>query len=219
MHPMRETLSVDKAPVADPAHVPPMHRVADSALDRKAAGRVKLRGKCMARGVYVNGARVEPADFDGGDYSCEFYVYDDRADWAGLASKVETAPTDTVRAAEAMHRRKVAEYIAKALRMQPDDVPDDPAQWSEAMRAASNRCPSSVEARFHEILGRSLRPLRDIEVVMRDVPPPQSRVEQHGNAQTKALVSALAELGFGGGSATADQIAAAVKAALRGKNS
>lgn len=213
MHSLRSALNTDGAKTADSTLVPPMHRVSDSTQDRKGK-RIHMRGECHARWCFVNGTRVEPRDFDGGDFACEFYIYDDAADWAGLASKFEDAE-ELLTVAEQMNRREWRDWIVRFT----GEAPVEGQPLTEAQRSADGRYPGSVESEFRKIHGRTPRPLRKLAVVAKDVPAPQSNVEQHTHAQTKMLANLLAGSGIGGGGITPDAIAAAVKAALESMDS
>jgi hypothetical protein len=224
MNQLRSTLNTDAAPAADPAVVPPMHRAADSKLDRKPSTRIVLRAKTRMRSTIINGATVRPPNHDcpppfpGGDV--EFMIYDDPADWLGLSKKVETefAMLEAAKVTTDRERREsIARYVGndRGGKFTADDIPADESHWSETMRKADRKCPASIESSFQKLMGRSIRPFWDLEVVLRDVPPPMGPGQVQGHKQTQMLADALASAGVGGGGMDEARLAAVIAATVK----
>jgi len=139
----------------------------------KSGATLRIRVNCRPQMTSIPGV---PGGVKHGISECTIY----ESDLDAVLAKVED-DAGLIPQAAARHRAAQRTWIARRLRVDVDAIPDDPGQWTDAMRDAESTYPGSLEREFFELRGgadpdtgkpypsaRGIRPL--IALTAADVP-------------------------------------------------
>jgi hypothetical protein len=154
----------------------------------RARVRVKLR---MKNYLVPSVGLVKQKTADAGGFN-EIIVYE--RDLPLLQADVETEHAMLVQA-KANHERNLKAYIRDRSRCTDEQMNAGMDRWNQGMIHAHNTYPGSVEAEFHRITQRGIKPLISLDVIEAGLPPQLTESQ----TQQATVLNMLAPL-LGGGS-------------------